>query len=365
MPELGARPVTGSAFTQARYKIQSGFFKDLNQLTIDAYQASDKKRWKGHVLLGGDGSSLNLPPSEEIENYFGIYSINELGINRYLARVFFLYDVLNDVVVESRLSKMERGEKTLLLECLATLEHTNEILILDRGLGNFCTIKELVNHQVQFCIRLGLKNSNFAKAVLQGDGQDFVTVWNPSPKERENCKKNGLDCGPLTVRVVKIKLKTGETELLVTSLLDTKNYTYQDLAELYDLRWGVEEGFKNLKPKMKVEQFGCKKSEGVFQEFYAHIFYLNMVGLTGMAADNDIKEKTAHRKWKYKYNWKNAYRFLRANVIKLLFVKEIGDLFDRLLAKIASSIVAVKPDRVFIRDTRHRNKKGRITQFHK
>ncbi len=334
-------------------------------MTMDTYQACGKKLWKGHVLLAGDGSTLNLPSSEDIKAYFGIHSTNELGVNRYLARVFFCYDVLNDVVVESRLSKMAQGEKTLLLECLETLEQAKHILVLDRGFGNFCILKELLDRKAQFCIRLGLKNSNFAKAILDDDRQDFVTVWNPSPKEKKNCKKNKLDCEPLTVRVTKIKLKTGETELLVTSLCDTKNYTSQDLAALYHLRWGVEEGFKNLKPKMRIEQFGCKKTEGIFQEFYAHIFCMNMVGLTGMAADKSIKEKTAHRKWEYKYNWKNAYRFLRVKIIKLLFLQEIGDLLDSLLGKIASSIVAVKPDRVFTRDTRHRNKRGRITQFNK
>lgn len=365
LPELGVAPVTGSAFTQARYKIAATFFKDLNQLTVDTYRSSRKKLWKGHVLLGGDGSTLNLPPSEDIEEYFGIHSTSELGVSRYLARVFFIYDVLNDIVVENRISNTGQGEKTLLLECLKSLGHVKGILILDRGFGNFCTIKELVNQKAQFCVRLGLKNSNFAKVALENSRQDFVTVWRPSAKEKENCKKNGLDCGPLTVRVTRVKLKTGETELLVTSLLDNKKYTCQDMKELYHLRWGVEEGFKNLKPKMKVEQFGCKKAQGVFQEFYSHIFCMNMVGLAGLAAANSIKVKTAHRKWKYKYNWKNAYRFLRAKMIKFLSLKEIDGLMENLLAKVASSIVAVKPDREFTRDTRHRNKRGRISQFHK
>lgn len=316
MPELGTRPVTGSAFTQARYKIRPEFFK-------------------------------------------------ELGVNRYLARVFFLYDVLNDIVVESRLSGMWRGEKALLLDCLGSMGQDNGILILDRGFGNFCTLKQLAGHQAQFCVRLSSKSSNFAKMAIEDDRRDFVTFWDPSPKEMENCKKNGLDCGPLPVRVAKVGLRTGETELLVTSLTDTKNYTLQDMSELYNLRWGVEEGFKNLKPKMKIEHFGCKKAEGIMQEFHAHIFCMNMVGLTGMAAQDQIKKRKTHCQWEYKYNWKNAYRFLRAKIIKVLNLEEIGDLFDSLVRKVASSIVAVKPDRTFTRDTRHRSKRGRITQFNK
>lgn len=308
-----------------------------------------------------------MPSSSDIKQHFGVHCTNEAGINRYLARVFFLYDVLNDFVVSSRLSNMNYGEKRLLMDCLSNpgSSANNELILLDRGFGNFCTLKELAIGQFSFCVRLGLRNSNFAKRALQDKRQDFITEWIPSEKEKENSRKNGLDIASIPVRVTKVQLKTGEMELLVTNLCDQKKYTPQELAHLYHLRWGVEEGFKNLKPKMKIEQFGCKKAQGVFQEFYAHIFYLNMISLTGLAASDIIQQKTAHRKWSYKYNWKNAYRFLRAKIIKILFLQEPGDLFDQLINHISSSLVAIKPHRQYVRDTRHQNKRGRITPYNK
>jgi len=65
--------------------------------------------------------------------------------------------------------------------------------------------------------------------MLQQDGNDMITTWNPSPKEKENSKKNGLECAPIEVRIIKVKLKTGETELLVTSLVDQKKYSIEDI----------------------------------------------------------------------------------------------------------------------------------------
>ena len=90
-----------------------------------------------------------------------------------------------------------------------------------------------------------------------------------------------------------------------------------------------------------------------------------MVSLVGYIANKHIEEKTNHRKWKYKFNWKNAYRFVREKIVKLLFLKHIGKLLDKLIAEVSFSLVPIKPDRVFSRDLRHKNKKGRITQFHK
>lgn len=364
LPDIGAGPVTGSAFTQARYKIKPELFRDLAGLLDAPYHAAEKKLWKGHVLLGGDGSTLNLPPSKEIEAYFGVHSETNHGVKRYLARTLFIYDVLNDFVVDGRLSKMESGEKALLCEALPKIDES-AVLLLDRGFGYFCTVKELMDGKKTFCIRLSVGSSNFAKEIMEDERRDFITEWVPSKKEKESSRKNGVDTAPINVRVIKVELDTGETELLMTNLYDGEKYTAQDMAELYGLRWGVEEGFKNLKPKMKIELFGCRKSAGVFQEFHAHIFCMNMVALTGNLAGEIIKEKTLHRKWTYKYNWKNAYRFVRDKIMRFLFSTRVDALLDRLVAQIAGSVVPVKPGRKFSRDMDARHKKGRITQFNK
>jgi len=365
LKSLGARPVTGSAFTQARYKVKAKLFEVLCEMTANAYEASEKILWKGYRLLAGDGSTLNLPTSKDIEAYFGVHSITNKGVKRYLARIFFFYDVMNDFVVRGKLSKMEEGEKTLMLQCLETMQADKSILILDRGFGHFCTLKELIDGQRIFCVRLPCNNSNFAKQALNREEDDFITEWVPSDKERENSRKNGLDFAPIKVRVVKIQLNTGEVELLVTNLYDQQEITTEDLGELYHLRWGVEEGFKNLKPKMKIEQFGCKKTEGVFQEFYAHIFCMNMVGLTGGMANRQITDKTKHRKYRYKYNWKNAYRFLRGKILNFFQFQEVGQWLDSLIEEIITSVVAIKPGRSFERDMKACNKKGRITHYNK
>lgn len=302
-----------------------------------------------------------MPPSRDIEKYFGTAATNELGIKRYLARVFFVYDVLNEFVVGYNIGTMSVGEKPSLMKCLN--EHTikKSVLLLDRGFGNYCTVFELTERNQFFCIRLPINNSNFARMMLKKKGKDIITEWLPSQKEKENSKANKH----LKVRVVKVRLDTGETELLVTNLLDQKRYSTKDISGLYQLRWKVEEAFKNFKPKMKVEQFGCRKAEGVLQEFFAHIFCLNMVALTSIEATKRIVSKTKHRRLKYRYNWKNAYRFFRSNIIKFLGSQSIFKTLNQLINQIANSITAIKPDRKFIRDLRHKNKRGRITQFNK
>ena len=116
---------------------------------------------------------------------------------------------------------------------------------------------------------------------------------------------------------------------------------------------------------MKIEYFGCKKSQGIYQEFYAHIFCLNMVSLVGRLAEEKIEQQTKNRKLSYKYNWKNAYRFWRDKMVNFLNLEEIEKILKLLISQIASSVVAIKPNRKYKRDPRLKDKVGRITHYNK
>lgn len=364
MPQFSKGLVTGSAFTQARYKVKSEFFKELNQYVIKHYQGVRKKTWKGHRLIGVDGSTLNLPPSKEIKEHFGVYAITDYGISRSLARVSFLYDLLNDFVVEDHLTPMNIGEKTHFFERLDHIEDQNDIYILDRGYGHYSTVLSLINKDKAFCIRFS-GTSTFIQTALACKEKDMILTWEPSPKEKENAKKAGLTAKPIKVRVSKIILNTGEIEVLVSNLINTKRYTYSDLKWLYHKRWVVEEGFKKMKPKMKIEYFGCRKSDGIYQEFYAHVIMMNLIAFFNLICNSKVTKKTVGRKYKYKTNWQNAFRTTRKNIINILSVNFNQQMLDEILEYISYSIIPVIPDKQSIRDLRNSNRLGRVSHYYK
>ncbi|MEM0940889.1 MAG: hypothetical protein AAGI25_14025 [Bacteroidota bacterium] len=140
-----------------------------------------------------------------------------------------------------------------------------------------------------------------------------------------------------------------------------------DLYTLYGLRWGVEEGFKNLKPKMKLEYYGCKKVEGGYQEFYAHIFRMNLVALHGRIAQREIEEKTNQTKYDYTYHWKNSYRLVRGTLVELFTCAghKVTAIIEGLIRRFARSITPIKPGRVFPRDLRRTKIRTQITPYNK
>jgi hypothetical protein len=364
LPCLNLKPVTGAAFSLARYKISLSFFKDLNKILVDFHQKAPAVLWKGFQLIAGDGSTVSLPASSQVKDHFGVHSTNDDGISNCLAQIFMLYDVCTGLVINGRISKTEDSERTLLKDCLIDFPVTKAIFLLDRGFGHFHVCKRFLNSKRDFCIRISGASSLFGKQAMKEPSNDFLICWKPSRKERKTCLKHGLDIEPITVRVSKIKLKSGEIELLVSSLYDKSIYDLADLKELYRLRWGIEEGFKKLKPKMKLEYFGSRKPEGIFQEFEAHLFMMNIIAIMGDAAQQEVENKCSKRKLKYRYNWQNAYRFIRNKIVSLLWFVDIDILVPQLIELIASSITAIKPDRSFPRSPLRKNK-TRLHQAYK
>lgn len=339
-------------------------------MTFDCYLQMDcKKRWKSLLVLAIDGSTCSLPSHKAIESFFSVHSINKFGVKRYKARVLMVYDVLNKCVLSAMMSKMRFGEAKLLTNCIKQLtgKLSKHIYVMDRNFDGFCQIKGvlLVDPKAALCVRLSSR-SGFFKRIMARPENDFTVEWGPSNTEKKNCRRNGLDTAPLLVRVTKVTLKTGEIEILVSNLMQMDQYTSDDLAYLYSLRWGVEEAFKNLKSKMKLEHFGCKKPRGVYQEFYAHIFMMNLVGLHGIIANASIEKKTAHRVHRYTYNWKNGYRFVRASLVKVMSkINNISKYIEWIIDHLQLSLIAIKPGRSFVRDMRWNEIKTRTSQYYK
>ena len=363
-PKLKIPPITAGAFSTARYKLKIELFLGLNRQLNQLIETLPPKLWKGFRLIAGDGTTVNIPVSKSNIGHFGLFRDSANGGKTVMANACMLYDVLSHFVLSASIAPFKKGEKTIMTQLINEGQLSNSIAIFDRGFSYLYFIKLLINKNLHFCIRLKIGASLIADRILDTQSNDFILEWMPSEAERATCRKKGLDIDPIRVRATKITLPGGEVEVLISSLLDMEKFSFDDINELYQLRWMVEEGYKKLKPKMKLEQFGCKKQEGVYQEFYSHIFMMNLTTLIGNQAQESIAIKTKGRKYAYKYNWVNAYKFVKYSFVDLFQSVDIEMVIGKIIAQIEKSIVAIVPNRSFARQTQS-IKKHRFSPMYK
>jgi len=87
------------------------------------------------------------------------------------------------------------------------------------------------------------------------------------------------------VRVVRFKLKSGETETLLSNLFDLPE---SEFPALYAMRWGVETYYHKLKEIVGVEQFSGRTPNSVRQDFWAALVMLLFAQMFQRDADAEI-----------------------------------------------------------------------------
>jgi IS4 transposase len=97
---------------------------------------------------------------------------------------------------------------------------------------------------------------------------------------------------------LKVKLPTGETETLVTSL-NQKQLPIRKAAGLYFKRWAVETSYDLLKSKLQLENFSGKTAVSVKQDFYATMYLANLASFIAADADEMIAQADADKDLKY------------------------------------------------------------------
>jgi hypothetical protein len=276
--------VTASAYSQARYKLKHTAFIELNEEAVvkTLYSDNDYKTFWGFRLLAVDGSKLLLPNSDDVREEFGSIgwtdgkTDQQQGDHPY-ALASVLYDVLNRVAIDARLGKAKAYEVDLAVEHLAHTQ-AGDLLIMDRNYPSYRMLAELTQHQRDFVIRCSAASFKEARQMLKGEGSDSqIVTLTPCAEQLREIKRLNLPLS-LKVRFVRVRLSTGEWEVLVTRLLDETRYPSAEFLELYGLRWGIETFYGLLKTRLGLENFSGTGAEAVKQDFHATVYLSGLEG---------------------------------------------------------------------------------------
>jgi hypothetical protein len=132
----------------------------------------------------------------------------------------------------------------------------------------------------------------------------------------------------LTYRLIRVELSTGETEVLLTTLL-SPIFTTQDFAFLYGKRWGVETCFDQLKNLFKAPIFSGYSALSCRQDLWSVAIMFNLQTILMLAAEPLLKERCKQRRRAYQINRNVSLNSLK-RALTGLFVSGWRSLLDSL-----------------------------------
>jgi hypothetical protein len=340
-----ADSVSKSALTQARAKLRAEAFAELSGVLVDAaMQALPMRRWHGFRLLAVDGSSFLLPKVPVIVAAFG-----QTGEVTPQARFSRLYDVLNRLVVAADVEPQSVGERVLAGEYLPSTR-ADDLLLYDRGYPAFWLFAAHAVENRHFCARVPRAFCAEVQAFAAGTARSSVMSLAPGDEARRQCRAFGLPTAALPLRLIRVRLKGGEEEILITSLLDEDAFPSHLFKHLYHLRWGIEEGYKKEKCWAEVENFSGRTVHALKQDVLAKVLTLNLTAILVWVAQWMTKRLYQERRRDYQVNFANALSKMKDNVVRLLALETAPDLLERIVCAMALEVEAIRPDRSFPRD---------------
>jgi hypothetical protein len=343
---------TKQSFSEARQKLSPAAFTLLNdELIRGFYEDDDYKTYKGFRLLAIDGSAMEVPNTKETQEAFGFVSNG--GEDYKLARALSsnLFDLENKLAISTTLGRYDASERDLAkinIEKMLSLlpSHIPNLILFDRGYPSADFIQYLISKESKFVMRVSI---GFYKEVVGTSTQDEIVQIEITKERAKMLRRQGnpIPKGTLVkVRVLKVELPTGETEILITNLMPDE-LSHEESKPLYFKRWGIETRFNDLKHKFQIENVSGEKPLLIEQDFYATILLGNMASLIEQDAEEELAAKSTNKSRKYdayKINTNILVGKLKNRLIEIILEEnnEKKDvMYQRLIAELERNIVPI------------------------
>lgn len=346
-------------------KMQHDAYIELNEELVKGfYSDGDYEKFKEYRLLAIDGTRIQLPNRKSIIEEFGLAENG--GKTIPMAMSSTAYDVLNQIVVNTYLEKYKTDERTLADRHLDKIREltpaVKDIILMDRGYPSLYLFAKMMILGLDFVVRCN--DTSFIKEVREfaqsKETDKIIEVELTTESRKYNAALQKLEGKPdrLKLRVVKIKLTSGLTEYLISSLIDKTKITKNDFNELYNFRWGEETYFNFQKNVLEVENFSGRTPETIRQDYYAKILSSNIGSLMIEEAQEEVDEQTSKNDQlkydRYKVNRSVATGIFKDELIELLLSPEDHweYRYNKLVEKIKKFTIPVIPNRQFERKPR-------------
>ena len=285
---LAGIDVSASAFVQRRDKIKPEMFRCImREFSRDIPMIKD---YEGYRLLAIDGTVVTSVPVEDSPNYVPGGKITKNGTlpkGTCQRKLSALHDVLNKQYIDA---VADMSENAAAKELFSGYSGHKAIVIADRGYQGY-NLMEFVNKNpdLDYIIRVPETNYFSELKKLPKDKFDVDLTVRISTRSQQYCRIYGWKhlAGPspfgkpkkevrwdheefctMHYRAVRFGLKTGKTETIVTSL-PRDQFPPSKIKKLYNMRWGIETSFRELKYDIGMVHLHAKKDDSILQEIYA------------------------------------------------------------------------------------------------
>jgi hypothetical protein len=233
--------------------------------------------WRGRSVKLVDGTGISMPDTPENQALYPQPSTQAPGVGFPLARLVMVICLATGAALDAAIGPHSgKGTGELgLVRGLLTSFSPGDVMLADALYCNYFLIATLMSAGVNVLFEQnGSRITDFRRGQSLGT-RDHLVRW-PKPARPEWMTPEQYACLPdeLTVREVKVA-----HQVLVTTLLDHRKVSKDDLSALYARRWSVELDLRNLKTTTGMDVLSCQTPQMNEKQLWVHLLAYNVIRL--------------------------------------------------------------------------------------
>ena len=234
--------------------------------------------WRGRSVKLVDGTGISMPDTPENQERYPQPSTQAPGVGFPLARLVMVICLATGAALDVAIgphSGKGTGELGLLRSLLDGFS-PGDVMLADALYCNYFLIATLRDAGVDVLFEQnGSRITDFRRGQSLGTREHLV-CW-PKPAARPEWmtpEQYAHFPDELTVREVKVA-----HQVLVTTLLDHRKVSKDDLSALYARRWNVELDLRNLKTTTGMDVLSCQTPQMNEKQLWVHLLAYNVIRL--------------------------------------------------------------------------------------
>ncbi|MEO1373104.1 MAG: IS4 family transposase [Cyanobacteria bacterium J06635_10] len=273
-----------SAYCQARQRLPEKLIEKLfYEVGISLEEkVNEQNLWCGRNIKVIDGSNVSMPDTKENQSSYPQHKNQKDGCGFPIAKIGVIFSIATGAAIGLVIDVFNTHDIQLARKLYQFLK-PGDVLLGDRA---FCAYADLIKIKNFGCDGLFRKHQS-RKTQMRGGkivgNCDKLVKWYKPKRCPQGLTKEEFNVLPTTLIVREIYFyiaipgfRTKQVSL-ITTLVDSQEYSTVDIVKLYGERWDVEVNFKHLKTTLGMDILRGKTPSLVRKEIWTFLLAYNLL----------------------------------------------------------------------------------------
>jgi hypothetical protein len=265
-----SKPPTAKGYKDACKKLPARIVEQLQKQIHEQEYTAAGETYHGLKVIIVDGTKVSVPATDETIEKYG------MGYGHYAqCQAVGFFELSTGTFDHFDFAQTDTPERNLAYKHMV-MNKVQTLYLGDAGYNGMAFIGATTEtgHHILMPLKMGALKEQFRKTRKRSAICEL--------KLTQNHLKNYPDHQHLVGVIIKIRLIRAygtsrmKAPILITTLLDSREYPWQELAHLYRQRYTIELAFRHLKQKIKIEAVRKRVLNRIEQLLYASIALYNL-----------------------------------------------------------------------------------------